>query len=196
MPWPAKWMISNLSLTLASKFSVVAKDALLASDPAGNKGQGLIEAYQKNPQKFKRYADLLDKAMNAKQVGYVVLRQAGSHPPRISEPLQMDANLKVDAWGSPFCIIPVGESVAVVSGGPSRLSCDALPLTSEQIAKSNRNMYAGPSDSGSEPRSEALFLPYHRQYGSFVEPVECRQSPILSVDPDFPNNLQIPLPVS
>jgi hypothetical protein len=57
MPWPAKWMISNLSLTLASKFSVVAKDALLASDPAGNKGQGLIEAYQKNPQKFKRYAE-------------------------------------------------------------------------------------------------------------------------------------------
>ena len=121
-------------------------DALLASAPAGNKGQGLIEAYQKDPQKFKRYADMLDTAMNAKQVGDVVLRQGGSHLPRTSEPLQMEANLKVDAWGSPFCIIPIDEKVAVVSGGPLRLSCDALPLTPEQIAKSKRNLYAGPSD--------------------------------------------------
>jgi len=121
-------------------------DALFASAPVGNKGQGLIEAYQKDPQKFKRYADMLDTAMNAKQVGEAVLRQDGSHRPRTSESLTMDVKLKVDAWGSPFCIIPVGERVAVVSGGPSRLSCDALPLTAEQIGKSNRNLYAGPSD--------------------------------------------------
>ncbi len=89
---------------------------------------------------------MLDTAMNAKQVGDVVLHHGGSHPPRTSEPLQMDANLKVDAWGSPFCIIPAGRRVAVVSGGPSHLSCDALPLTPEQIAKSNRSMYAEPSD--------------------------------------------------
>jgi hypothetical protein len=121
-------------------------DALFASASASNKRQGLIEAYQKDPQKFKRYADMLDTAMNAKQVSDVVLRQGGSHPPRTSEPLQMAATLKLDAWGSPFCIIPLGQRVAVVSGGPSRLSCDALPLTPEQIAKSNRNLYAGPAD--------------------------------------------------
>ena len=121
-------------------------DALLASAPAANQGQGLIDAYQKDPQKFKRYADMFDTAMNATKVGDVVLRQRRSHPPRTSEPLQMEADVKVDAWGSPFCIIPLGEKVAVVSGGPSRLSCDALPVTPEQIGKSNRNVYAGPSD--------------------------------------------------
>jgi hypothetical protein len=52
----------------------------------------------------------------------------------------------VDAWGNPFCIIPMGEKLALVSGGPTRLSCDALPLTPEQIAKSSRSLYAGPSD--------------------------------------------------
>ena len=31
-------------------------DALLAPAPSDNKGQGLIEAYQKDPQKFKHYA--------------------------------------------------------------------------------------------------------------------------------------------
>ncbi len=120
-------------------------DALFAPAPTGSKGQGLIEAYQKDPQKFKRYADMLDTAMNAKQVGDAVLRKGG-HLPRTSEPLAMEASQKNDAWGNPFCIIPVGEKVAVVSGGPSRLSCDALPLTPQQIAKSNRNLYAGPSD--------------------------------------------------
>ena len=84
--------------------------------------------------------------MNAKRVSDVVLRQGGSHPPRTSEALPMEANFKVDAWGDPSCVIPVGKKVAVVSGGPSRLSCNALPLTPKQIAKSNRNLYAGPSD--------------------------------------------------
>jgi hypothetical protein len=58
----------------------------------------------------------------------------------------VDAKLKVDAWGNPFCIIAVSERVAIVSGGPSQLSCDALPLSAQQIAASNRNLFAGPSD--------------------------------------------------
>jgi hypothetical protein len=128
---------------LAGKTSL---DALFASVPADGKGQGLIAAYQKDPQKFKRYADMLDTAMNAKQVGDILLQDGRSHPPRTSEHLPMEAKLKVDAWGSPFCIIVVGQKLAVVSGGPSRLSCDALPLTREQIANSHKNMYAGPSD--------------------------------------------------
>ena len=120
--------------------------ALLAHAPSDNKGQGLIAAYQKDPQKFKRYAQMLDTATNARQVGDAILRDNGALSARTSESLAIEANHKLDAWGKPFCIIPVGEIVAVGSGGPSRLSCDALPLTPEQIAKSNRTMYAGPSD--------------------------------------------------
>jgi len=121
-------------------------DALLAHPRYDIKGQGLIEAYQKDPQKFKRYAQMLDTATNARQVGDAILRENGALSVRTSESLAIEVNYRVDAWGKPFCIIPVGERVAVVSGGPSRLSCDALPLTPEQIAKSNRTMYAGPSD--------------------------------------------------
>lgn len=120
-------------------------DALLAPALGGGKGEGLIEAYQENPQRFKHYAEMLDTAMNAKKVGEVLLQQTASPPPRTSESLAMEANLRVDAWGSAFCIIPVGARVAVVSGGPARLSCDALPLTAAQIAGSHRNIYAGPS---------------------------------------------------
>ena len=48
---------------------------------------------------------------------------------------------------NPFCIIPLlDKRLAVVSGGPSHLSCDALPLNAEQIGRSNKSMYAGPFD--------------------------------------------------
>lgn len=139
-------------------------DSVLAPRPGGNKSEGLIKAYQENPQKFKRYAKMLDTAMNAKQVGDMLLRQAASPLPRTSESLAMEANLKVDAWGSPFCIIPVGARVAVVSGGPTRLSCNALPLTVQQISSSNRNIYAGPSDVVvviSTPKDQGHPVPTH-----------------------------------
>jgi hypothetical protein len=124
----------------------VGLDALFASTPTGDKGEGLIAAHRKDPQKFKRYAEMFDTAMNAKQVGDVVLKQNISHLPATCESPQIESKLKVDAWGSPFCIIPLGEKVAIVSGGPSHFSCDNLPLTKEQIPKSDRNLYAGAND--------------------------------------------------
>jgi hypothetical protein len=66
-------------------------DALLAPAPGGGKAEGLIEAYQENPQKFKRYAEMLDAAMNAKKVGEVLLQQTASRPPRTSESLAIEA---------------------------------------------------------------------------------------------------------
>jgi hypothetical protein len=121
-------------------------DALLAPHPPSNTNKGLIAAYQEDPNKFKHYADMLDTAMNAKRVGDVLLTHQDKHPPQTSESLLMDPKVKTDAWGNPFCIIAIGERVAIVSGGPSHLSCNALPLNAEQIADSHRSVYAGPSD--------------------------------------------------
>ncbi len=145
-------------------------DGLFAPPPAGSKGVGLIEAYQKDPQRFKRYAEMLDTATNAKQVGDLLLLQAALHPPRTSESLLMDTKLKVDALGNPFCIIPVGERMAVVSGGPSHLSCDALPLSAQQIAASNRSLYAGPSD-------VVVVIVMHRHDGQPVSPQKPANGP-------------------
>src|SRR5690348_10565907 len=41
-------------------------DALFAAIPPGSKGPSLIEAYRKDPEKFKRYADMFDTVLNAK----------------------------------------------------------------------------------------------------------------------------------
>lgn len=81
-------------------------DALFRATPTSAKSEGLIAAYQKDPQKFRRYAEIFDSAMNAKQVGDVVLEQDISDLSAISESVPMEPKLKVDAWGSPFCIIP------------------------------------------------------------------------------------------
>ena len=145
-------------------------NALLAPRPADSKGVGLIEAYQKDPQRFKRYAEMFDTATNAKLVGDFLLLQAGLHPPRTSESLLMDTKLKVDAWGYPFCIIPVGERVAVVSGGPSHLSCDALPLNAQQIANSNRSVYAGTSE-------VVVVIVMHQHDGQPVSPKRTANGP-------------------
>jgi len=81
------------------------------------------------------------------EVGEWVRLQDWSYPlPRTSQNLTIEARQKIDAWGNPFCIIEIGERVAVVSGGPSRFSCDVLPLRTKQIAESKTDAYFITSD--------------------------------------------------
>jgi len=82
-------------------------------------------------------------AMSAMKVGQWVRLQDWSFPlPRTSQDLTIEA--RSDAWGKPFCIIQIGARVAVVSGGPSRFSCDALPLSAKQIVESKRDYFITP----------------------------------------------------
>ena len=107
-----------------------------------------VPAYAGNIEEFqKRIRDVNQTAEKAEQIGELLRHQdASSNLPRTSDGLTMEANQKVDAWGSVFCIIPIAERVAIVSGGPSHLSCDALPWTAGQIAKSEQGLHFGPAD--------------------------------------------------
>jgi hypothetical protein len=98
-------------------------DAVTSPPPAGSKGVGLIKAYQKDPQKFKRYAEMLDIATNAKQVGDVLLRQATLHPPRTSE--------------SPLGTPPVNPNIGYFSFPCCPPHC-SKPFRSHQIAQTAR----------------------------------------------------------
>lgn len=120
-------------------------NSVLASGPSA--GQGLIDAYRKNPQEFKRYAQMLDTALNAERVGEAALNLAPSEIPSSSSQLRMGSHAKLDTWGDPFCLIPLDGKLAVVSGGPSKTPCNALTLSTEQLNKSERTMFAGPSGS-------------------------------------------------
>lgn len=120
-------------------------EAVLQPTPSPNR-EALIEEYKKNPELFHRYARMFDTALNAMQVGKAVLRLPTASLPLDSSHLKMESASAVDAWGDPFCIVRLRGGVAIVSGGPSKLSCAGLPLTRYQITHSSRSVFAGPDD--------------------------------------------------
>lgn len=113
---------------------------LIASSLSASAGaQALTPEQLKSLQQFKA---LIQTGMSSTEVGEWIRLQDWSYPlPPNSQSLAMDAHQKIDAWGKPFCIIEIGERVAVVSGGPSRFSCDALPLSTKQIVESKSDGY-------------------------------------------------------
>jgi hypothetical protein len=133
------------SLPRNTAISSTDLDSVLAPGPSVS--EGLIDAYRKTPHEYERYARMLDTAINAKQVGEAVLKLASSQIPHSSVQLAIDSRTKVDSWGNPFCIIPLVGRIAVVSGGPSKAPCNALQLSIEQLSRSERTVFTGPSES-------------------------------------------------
>jgi len=111
-----------------------------------SRSEGLIANFKRNPEEYRRYARMLDTALNAKEVGRAMLRLPTALLPVDSSHLDLQSLTAQDAWGDPFCIVPLRERIAIVSGGPSKISCTALPLTRDEIAQSRRSIFAGPDD--------------------------------------------------
>jgi len=98
-------------------------DALLASAPAPQ-GEGLISAYQKDPERFKRYAQLFDTAVNAERVGQFVQANRSSYNLPLSSSALPLGDERLDAWGHPYCVTTTKSGVAVVSRGKQAVSFD------------------------------------------------------------------------
>jgi len=121
-------------------------DALLAPMPqANNPGPGLIEDYKRDPGKFKLYAQMFDTFTNAKQLGKAILSDNPElRVPKDSTTLPgMPPNITVDAWGHPFCVMPVEGGIAVISGGHTAqsFSCAELKLNRKELGRTNRSAY-------------------------------------------------------
>lgn len=105
---------------------------------------GLIQAYEQNPRKFQRYAKLFETYLNALKLGQRVRQQKDQYQlPVASSNLRVPPDQKLDAWGHPYCISNVGESIAVVSGGPgaSSFSCAQQRTSSREIAAASRTVF-------------------------------------------------------
>lgn len=96
-----------------------------------SKGKKLLEAYRKDPEKFKKNASMFDTAVNALAVKESLLkmnlpRKTPANSLRIPG---VNPSQTFDAWGHPFCFITVQSRIAIVSGGPMAslpFSCDKL----------------------------------------------------------------------
>ncbi len=116
-------------------------DALLASTPPPQ-GEGLISAYQKDPAKFKKYAQLFDTAVNAKRVAqFIQANRSGYNLPLSTSALALDERL--DAWGHPYCVTATRTGLAVVSGGAQSASfdCSKQNIPTKEIVAATRQIF-------------------------------------------------------
>jgi hypothetical protein len=116
-------------------------DSVLASTPAPQ-GEGLISAYNKDPAKFKRYAQLYDTALNAKRVGLFVQANRSRYILPLSSSSLVLGDERLDAWGHPYCVIATKAGVAVVSRGeqPTSFDCER-DIPSKEIAAARRHIF-------------------------------------------------------
>jgi len=117
-------------------------DALLASTPAPQ-GEGLISAYQKDPAKFKRYAQLFDTALNAGRVGQFIQANRSSFSLPLSTSALALRDEGLDAWGHPYCITATKTGLAVVSGGAQSVSfdCNKQNIPTKEIVAATRKIF-------------------------------------------------------
>jgi len=106
----------------------------------------LLAAYRRNPEKYKKYASLADTVLNASRVGDELLKipPPTQLPTRSDELGSLRPDLRLDAWGRPFCLISTDNLIAVVSTGPEAhgpISCQKLNIKEKEIRKSERRIF-------------------------------------------------------
>lgn len=112
--------------------------SLLNDSKSGVSAEGVLDAYQKDPRKFKRLAEVSDTWFHARTVADAVQRLA-TNAPVPSTSVFMTAfgpQYRLDAWGHPFCIFKGTDQTAIVSAGPEAqgfTSCNEVRLTRAQI---------------------------------------------------------------
>jgi len=121
-------------------------DALIAPSPqVKGPGPGLIDEYKRDPGKFRLYAQMFDTFTNAKQLGKAILSgNAELRIPTDSTNLaDVPPNTTADAWGHPFCVLPVRGGIAVISGGQTArsFSCAELKLSRKELGQAQRSAY-------------------------------------------------------
>lgn len=138
-------LFGNVQPQPIAAMEVTGLDALLASTTA-QQGEGLISAYQKDPARFKRYAQLFDTALNAMRIGQFVQANRSSYTLPLSTSALRMGDEGLDAWKRPYCITATKEGVAVVSRGEHIASFDCKrDIPANEIAAAKRQIFQTPS---------------------------------------------------
>ncbi len=121
-----------------------------ANMPAGSnaieQGKTLLATYRKDPEKFKKYGDLLETALNASAVADALLQMPASAklPPTSVGITSVRAEQEIDAWGHPFCFLTARDRLAVISLGPDAkapVSCQNLGISRKEIISAKRKLH-------------------------------------------------------
>jgi hypothetical protein len=113
--------LQMVEVSPGGNFEDLLKASKNASEGADNANVApLMEQYRKDPERFKRYASLLDTALNAMAVGDAILAMTSSAkiPGTSDEIPALRGDESSDSWGHHFCLLQAKQRVAVVSAGP------------------------------------------------------------------------------
>ena len=131
-----------------------------ANMPAGSnaieQGKGLLAAYRKDPEKFRRYSALLETALNSSTVADA-LRQTPTSAKLPSDSLGVTSlrrDQEIDAWGHPYCFLASGDLLAVISLGPEAKS----PASCRTLAASRRDVFSAPRKLYERPSGEVILI--------------------------------------
>jgi hypothetical protein len=125
-PKPAEVRIINTDKT--------GLDALFDGTQDDRSSPGVLDAYKRNPDKFKRYAEMVDTAMRAKQLAVLLEARTFDGPMESTAISNLPTDLTRDSWNNPYCIFQMPGGVAVVSG-PVRGKAETCKFTSERVAE-------------------------------------------------------------
>jgi len=129
---------------IASEPGAGGLDQLLAPAKDGTAGDGILTAYERDPEKYKRYANLFDTATNALKIGQLVQRNPATYEyPLNSVKIHLPPAESLDAWHHPYCLEQYDSGVAVVSGGPAveSFDCKQQKTTPAEINGAGRPIF-------------------------------------------------------
>jgi hypothetical protein len=97
----------------------------------------LIDEYQKDPQKFHRYAQVFDTWLNAMKIADAAVRvETGTQAVSSSSVQGVIPQEKLDAWGHAYCVIRNANRIVIISGGPDvsePISCHQIKMSPADI---------------------------------------------------------------
>jgi len=136
----------------------VRADQQAVSPQLGDKGspafQSLLDEYQRDPQKFHKYAQVFDTWSNAHKVADASMNGESN---AISESSLSTTEVipgeKLDAWKHAYCVIRGTDRIVIISGGPDA----AGPIDCRQIRMS-RAQIRSTGLSSTEQRTDGSFI--------------------------------------
>jgi hypothetical protein len=76
----------------------------------------VLETFKRDPDKFRRYAEMVDTATRAKQLAAFLETRTFVNPVESTAISNLPADLTRDSWNNPYCIFQISNGLAVVSG--------------------------------------------------------------------------------
>jgi len=107
---------------------------------APRRSEGILEAYQRNPEKVQADAKLSQAWFAASSLADAVFKNGpnGNWVQRADEMATAGTGNRTDPWGHPFCVLRRDDVVVILSAGPAAQAtptCKNVPLEASELAR-------------------------------------------------------------